>query len=211
MNLILPNMIGDVDFSRVSLAILAGGRGHRMGMLKSRLTIQNRPILQYLLEQIDWPGPTLLITSSADPDPPGGARFGRRAADAVEGQGPLRGVLTALQNIDTAMAIILTIDMPLLRAPHLQFVIQALQRRGCDGLMLRGPENQIEPFPLACQKSGAFHIQSRIDRGLLSVHSLTEDTRFAVESAPAGWDPSIWTNLNFPDDLQAFLLDHGGA
>src|SRR6478609_398221 len=45
---------------QITLAILAGGRGSRMGKPKSHLRLHGRPILEYLLQRLAWPGPKLL-------------------------------------------------------------------------------------------------------------------------------------------------------
>ena len=47
----------------VTLAILAGGAGSRMGEPKANLSVRGRPILQYLFERFNWPGPTMLVTT----------------------------------------------------------------------------------------------------------------------------------------------------
>ena len=54
----------DIDALRdVTLAVLAGGKGERMGMAKDALEIDGRPILRHLLDRARWPGPTLLVTA----------------------------------------------------------------------------------------------------------------------------------------------------
>src|SRR5438552_17571218 len=78
-------------------AILAGGEGSRMGKPKALLEINGRPILAYLLEQFAWPGPTLLVTAPGREKPPGHELFSREVVDPVAGEGPLRGILTALE------------------------------------------------------------------------------------------------------------------
>src|SRR5579862_8121383 len=87
--------------STTTLAILAGGNSRRMGFPKSQLKIQNKPILQYLLETLTWPGPTLLITAPGHEHPPAHNLFHTEAIDPTPQQGPLRGILTALQNSQT--------------------------------------------------------------------------------------------------------------
>src|ERR1700721_4778762 len=85
----------------VTLAVLAGGEGRRMGLPKQNLEINGRPILEFLLNQFAWPGPTLLVTAPSRRHPPGAHLFYAEAVDAIENQGPLRGVLTALENAST--------------------------------------------------------------------------------------------------------------
>ena len=98
-----------------TLAILAGGEGSRMGMPKAHLTIDGRPILDYLLDEIPWPGPTMLVTAPGREHPPGWKRFTHEVTDPAARQQPLRGVLTALENLATPLLLILTVDMPAIR------------------------------------------------------------------------------------------------
>jgi hypothetical protein len=41
--------------------------------------------------------------------------------------------------------------------------------------------------------------------GRLSVQGLCDHDEFAVLPAPPEWGESVWTNLNRPEDLRAFL------
>ena len=57
--------------------------------------------MEYLLEQLGWLAPTLLVTAPGREKPPGREHFAREVVDAVAGEGPLRGVLTALEATET--------------------------------------------------------------------------------------------------------------
>src|SRR5690348_14005110 len=98
--------------AETTLAILAGGAGTRMGGPKSALVVRGKPILGYLLDQLRWPGPTMLVTAPGCEQPLGANRFDREVRDPVAGLGPLRGVLTALQNASTDIVVVSTVDAP---------------------------------------------------------------------------------------------------
>src|SRR6185369_11512255 len=112
----------EIDWSRVTLAILAGGEGRRMGRPKAELRINDKPILQHLLDQYAWPGPTLLVTSPGREHPPAWERFDREVTDPRSGEGPLQGVVTALKACATGIVVIVPVDMPGLSASHLKYV-----------------------------------------------------------------------------------------
>jgi len=180
-----------------------------MGVPKHSLEIGGRPMLQHILESLRWPGPTLLVTAPAREHPLGWELFDRETVDPVEGEGPLRGVLTALQNVVTEYTVICTVDMPALRLEHLRWIsARLLGRSDLDGLMLRrraGAEERIEPFPLACRKSAADTIAEQLDSGKRHVHCLLDLPRFAAPESPGEWRERIWTNLNTPADYEAFV------
>jgi molybdopterin-guanine dinucleotide biosynthesis protein A len=197
-----------VDLKQITLAILAGGEGSRMGFPKAQLEIADQPILEYLLRRFAWPGPTLLVTAPGREHPKGYELFDREAVDPVAGQGPLRGVLTALENAAAKVCVVATVDMPEVSIEQLNWGINHLQERSeLRGVMMRritDGKPQIEPFPLACRTDAAAVIAQRLTEGRRSVHSLADLPGFAVEDVPAHWSQSVWTNLNRPEDLKHY-------
>lgn len=191
----------------IPLAILAGGEGSRMGMPKAFLRIQNRPILDYLLDRLAWPGPAWLITAPGREHPPGSERFERELVDPVSGLGPLRGILSALEHLDGPELIITTVDMPAMTGGALQWMIAQLRvRPEVSGVMCRrdcAGGGQIEPFPLAVRGAAEPFIRKRLECGQLSVQRLLEEPSFTPITPPSEWSSNLWLNLNTTADLQA--------
>jgi molybdopterin-guanine dinucleotide biosynthesis protein A len=194
------------------LAILAGGEGRRMGRPKGDLRVGTLPILQYLLEKLNWPGPTLLVTAPGRQNPPGIELFDRQAVDPMA-QGPLRGILTCLENCQTDSVAITTVDMPGIGTEQLQWMLDRLaadeKRLGVMSWRTVDGRRQIEPFPMACRRDAAKTIAGRISEGNLSVRSLTEIPGFAAEIAPVDWPKELWTNLNTEEEYDAFIAASG--
>jgi molybdopterin-guanine dinucleotide biosynthesis protein A len=198
-------MTDTVDLQTCTLAILAGGRGSRMGFAKALLQIDNKPILHYLLDKIAWPGPTLLVTAPGREHPPGCELFDREAIDPIE-QGPLRGILTALQHCRTPYLIVITVDMPAVRRHHLMTALDILSRNeNQSGLMFKSPDGEVQPFPFISRPSAREIVANHVDSGKLAVHSLTDLPGFAVEPAPMDWPVDVWTNLNRPEEYASYL------
>jgi molybdopterin-guanine dinucleotide biosynthesis protein A len=193
------------DLRNVTLAVLAGGAGTRMGLPKAWLQLFGRPILQYLHESLAWPGPTMLVTISGRRAPPGFELFQSEVVDPAE-EGPLRGVLTALQHSLTAQTLIIPVDMPQLRIEHLQWFADSLEmQKNMSGVMTRRCVNgtdHIEPLPLCCRQNATEIIASQIQDGDYSIRALSRHPRFAATAVPSHWPAQVWTNLNYPDDLQ---------
>ncbi|HWE95015.1 MAG TPA: molybdenum cofactor guanylyltransferase [Tepidisphaeraceae bacterium] len=195
----------------VTLAILAGGEGSRMGTPKGLLRIGpdgGRPILSYLLHRMTWRGPTLLVTAPGRERPPGCEGFDREANDPESGGGPLRGVLTALEHARTAFTVVLTVDMPEIGPEQVRCLLDILRDDPkAIGAMLRRANadgTQIEPFPSAYRSAARQPIAARLKGARRSVHGLLQDPGFLSLDAPAHWPPGLWTNLNSPDDLRAY-------
>ena len=192
----------------ITLAILAGGEGARMGRPKADLRVNDRPILAHLLEHFAWNGPTLLITAPGREAPPGAERFTSECVDRVPGQGPLRGVLTALENARTPLVFVAAVDMPLVERRQLDELADGIQRsfalmpaRLIDG------RRQVEPFPSIFHVDAMDAIRARLARDERSVGRLCgADARFAT--IDVNWEPTAWLNLNHPSDLP-LLAEHG--
>jgi molybdopterin-guanine dinucleotide biosynthesis protein A len=197
----------DPEAMDVTLAILAGGEARRMGFAKAEIRVGRRPILAYLLERFGWPGPTLLVTAPGRVHPAGWERFTREVSDPDGGQGPLRGVLTALESATTPIVVVTAVDMPRIGAEHLNWVVRELRGRpAAAGVMPRQRtmgEAHVQPFPSAFRAEAASAIGRALATNRRSLHGLLDDPAFVSAEVPDGWEDSVWTNLNTPADLDA--------
>jgi len=188
----------------ITLAVLAGGEGRRMGRAKGNLRVGGRGILEHLLERWKWPGPTMLVTAPGREYPLGWERFDREISDPVGGEGPLRGIVTAIEALTTSALVVATCDMPLVSGEQFQFLAAELDGRpGAVGVMLRRGES-IEPFPSIYRAAALSRLKQQLLNGRRAVHSLSEDPSFALADAPPHWPAEWWTNLNEPTDLADF-------
>ena len=192
----------DADLRAATLAILAGGEGSRMGGPKADLRVAGRPILAHLIERFRWPGPTLLVTAPGREKPTGSDAFTRELVDPVQGQGPLRGLLTALEHTAAPVLLVTAVDMPFVRDEHLSWLATQIRERHIAGLMTRRG-GEIEPLPSAFTPAAVPHLRRRLERGRRSLHGLLDDAAFVVLDAPPDWPERTWANLNSPDDLAA--------
>jgi molybdopterin-guanine dinucleotide biosynthesis protein A len=187
----------------VTLAILAGGKGVRMGMPKSHLLFEGRPILHYLLERFHWSGGTLLVTGIGNEHPAGWEKFDAEATDAVADQGPLRGILTALDNATTDLVALVTVDMPAAGREMVEYLIEkvAADPRAMGAMYERQDGGRrIEPFPCVLRRSLRDVVARRIALERRSVQGLSEEG-IQLVSPKACWDAGMWRNLNSPGDL----------
>ena len=175
-----------------------------MGTPKAHLTLKGRMILEFLLDRWRWPGPTMLVTAPGRGRPPGWGRFTVEVSDPVAGSGPLRGVLTALENVATDLLVVTTCDMPFVGAGQFRWLIEQVgERKGLSGVMTRRGET-IEPFPLALRAGSRDVVAARYASGQRSTQRLAELAEFAAVPAPQDWPDATWTNLNSPEDLARF-------
>ena len=202
-------LMDQFDASHVSLAILAGGMGRRMGGPKAWLRIEGKSILAWLHAELPWPGPTMVVSSPATANPPDADLFDQAVIDPVDDLGPLRGVLTAAEHAKTGAIVAMPIDMPFVELEQLLWIARQLPARPeCRGIMCsRDHEGhaRIEPFPSAFRRDAAEQIAQRLGEGRRSLHGLCDLLGFCVIPAPSDWPERIWTNLNDPQQLAAFV------
>jgi molybdopterin-guanine dinucleotide biosynthesis protein A len=194
---------------RCTLALLAGGQGTRMGQPKADLKLGGQPILSWLLARFHWPGPTLLVTAPGRQHPPDCEGFDAEAVDPVADLGPLRGVLTALETATTDLTLITTVDMPGVGREQLDWLLAQMNARSAIvGLMTQRPiegQKQIEPVPAIFRSTAAPLVRDHLEQGRRSVHRLSVEPSVQALAAPTDWNDRVWTNLNFPADLDGFL------
>ena len=174
-----------------------------MGRPKGELCLDGRPILHVLLDTLQWPGPTLLVTAPGREHPPGWERFTTEAIDPQAGQGPLRGVLTALEQARTEVVVLAAVDMPGVRREQIAWLLDALgQRPQLNGLLI-DRRSHVEPFPSVFRATAFAAVRERFVAGERSVRGLLMETAFGSIAAPETWPANAWRNLNRPEDLSS--------
>lgn len=115
------------EYPEVTLAIIAGGRGERLGgVVKGLLEVEGRPVLARVLELGRLFGDVLLVAN--DPGPY--TRFHLRTVeDVVRGRGAPGGVHAALVGARTEWVLAVACDMPFIAEPAVRVLLDA-----------RGPE-----------------------------------------------------------------------
>jgi molybdopterin-guanine dinucleotide biosynthesis protein A len=197
----------DDHLKTITLAILAGGEGSRMGIPKGMLQIRGRPILTHILASSRWPGPTLLVTSPGRESPPGAKDFDAEVVDPAPGLGPMRGVLTALQKSKTEAIVISAVDMPAMNGEVLRWIAQELRRRPTARAILVerlvDAKIELEPLPCGFRRSARDLLTQRIATGKRSLCGLAGCDGIETARAPQLWT-GLWENLNYPADLSRF-------
>lgn len=194
---------GRTTKSGTTLAVIAGGTGRRMGGPKHALWMNGGSILSFILDRMCWQERTMLVVQAKGDRINGQERVDQVVADAVRGEGPLRGILTALECCMTESLLTVPIDMPGLEREQLSWLQQeglnspaqrVLLRRTVDG------HSVVEPFPAFFRVSGTAPIREMLHRGGRALRELAELPDTSVIEVPECWGPQVWRNLNTPAD-----------
>lgn len=190
--------------TRLTVAIMAGGRSSRMGTDKSFVYLQGKPIIEHLLEKVVELGQdtTILITNR----PTDYAHLNLPMyQDVLPDKGSLGGIYTALHVSSTPYTLVLACDMPFVNPVLLKHMIILAQDESFDVIVPRVegyPEGLHAIYSQACSQP----IRQRLDAGQFKVISFYDDVRVRPIDEPEyhAFDPEglSFLNVNTPEELR---------
>jgi molybdopterin-guanine dinucleotide biosynthesis protein A len=187
--------------SRVSAAILAGGRAERLGGAdKAALMIGGSRIIDRQLAVLTAMAGEVLIVAN---DPHRYAAFQIPVIpDVVPGAGALGGVYTALQAAHGDLVVVLACDLPFVTRELLDRLIAEMMPD--DDVVMPRSERGLEPLCAVYRTRAAPVLRARIDRGALQMSALTRELRVHElgPEAVAAYDLEgrLFVNVNTPHD-----------
>ncbi|MBC7228858.1 MAG: molybdenum cofactor guanylyltransferase [Actinobacteria bacterium] len=194
-------------------AVLAGGRGKRLGMDKARLQFEGRPVLDHILSVLleIFPEVLLVVQGGDSPLAASGGERVKVVADLIPGKGPLVGIYTALRHAPAPYVFVMACDMPYPSPPLIRRLLAAAPGR--EAVVPRRGE-YIEPLFAVYARSILDRVRSRVEEGRLKIHELVRelDVRYLDEEEIAASDPHFrsFFNINTVEDLLRMEADHFG-
>ncbi|WNG62265.1 molybdenum cofactor guanylyltransferase [Archangium gephyra] len=192
---------GGPEFADVTLAVIAGGKGERLGgVTKGLLEVAGRTVLERVLELGRLCGDVLLVTNEPGPY----ERFHLRTmGDVVRGRGAPGGVHAALVGARTEWVLAVACDMPFVSEAAVRVLLDA---RGAEvDAVCFTVGSRVEPLlalyrrTLSDEWGEALRTEEPSLRALLSrcrTKLLHEETLRAVDA-----DLRAVVSVNTPDDL----------
>ena len=187
--------------------VLAGGGSVRFGRDKLAEPYHGLPLLHHAIVRLaEVCGDVVLVLAPEVPEPelPMGAPV-RIARDAVEGEGPLAGLLAGLLDVSTEWALVAGGDMPELSTAVLLEMLEVARAAPVDAVTL-ADEGRYRPLPVALRSRPAGEVAHRaLHDGERSLRGYLDRLRVAVVDEPT-WhalDPQRRTlrDVDAPDDL----------
>jgi molybdenum cofactor guanylyltransferase len=163
--------------------VVAGGRSTRMGRDKALLQFAGRPLLDLALDKLRaLPLASAPRIAAARPDLSAHADV---IADLHPGCGPLSGVEAALAATTQPLNVFLPVDMPLMPA---EFLLWMLHRAGRSGALMTVPRINGSPQPLCAvyRRQLLSPISASLLAGEYKVMSVVTAAASPSGSSPAG-------------------------
>lgn len=187
-------------------AVLAGGRGTRIGMNKAAIMFEGKTLLERAIDLLYKVTGEVMVVGQT-PSALAEHLTVRFVPDIFPGQGPLAGVHAALKAADGRACLIIPCDMPRLSHELLGELLAARDSR-CQATAFRLPaRTTMEPFPAIFEPTALPAVEGALKGGRLKVTDLLNQMEVRrVEFRPA----EEWqlTNVNSPADLVALAAPH---
>ena len=190
-------------------AVLAGGRGRRIGGGKPSLEVGGQTLVRRDVDSLRRTGLDVTLVLRAYQPVPLTAHTFALVRDEVENAGPLGGLHALLRWLPVEWTLVVPCDQPFL-APDLLRGLMAQPRGDVDAIVGR-PANLPEPLPGLYRHSCLCAIEGALAHGESSLL-----TKLRLSEVPATtlcrWDPRLlsYVNVNTPADLQQARARHGG-
>lgn len=134
-----------ISTEEITVLILAGGRGSRMGGCdKGLVPVLGKPTIDHLLKRIGVQSQRIIISANRNLEQY--ARYGYPVVrDTMGGfAGPLAGILAGFSACDTAFMLTLPVDAPLVSADYLERMKRSLEHSDKPACVAEF-EGQLEP------------------------------------------------------------------
>ena len=190
------------EYPDVTLGIIAGGRGERLGgVAKGLLEVEGRPVLARLLDLGGRFGDVLLVTN----DPKPYADFPvRTVEDVVRGRGAPGGVHAALVGARTEWVLAVACDMPFVTEEAVRTLLE--ERSPVVDAVCFTVGGRVEPLLAAYRSALGAPWGERLKAEEPSLRSLLSSCRAKLlpESALRAVDAELRavTSVNTPEDLR---------
>jgi len=178
--------------------VLAGGRSSRMGRNKALLPYRGSALVESVARAVELAAGSAVLVGS--PGSYGSLSF-PAIADVYPGEGPLGGILTALQNTTAQWNLVVACDMPEVSAEFLCGLLDVAERSDADALVPCGPSGLLEPLCAVYQRRSYDGLHAAFAGGIRKVTGAFEGLRIAAWSVP---EVVRFQNINTPEDWAAY-------
>lgn len=182
--------------TRVSAAVLAGGKSSRMGTDKALIDVEGEALVCRVVHRLEALSDDVVIVSKA-PLPVDALGGVPEVLDELEEHTPLSGIITALHAARHPQVFVCACDMPFVSPELVGELVSA--GRDADAAVPRNGD-RLEVLHAVWSDRALRKLERCWEDGERSVRGALDalDVRFVD-----GADPAVFTNVNTPGDLAA--------
>lgn len=186
--------------------ILAGGKSTRMGFDKQLLEINQRRLMDSLVNKLKTEFDEIIIVTNK-PEYYIGLSH-KIITDKIPGKGPLSGIHAGLLEASSKYSFVVACDMPNVNMEYISYMMESMDDTSLDGCVTRFLDN-IEPFISFYSKDLIDKIEASLKEGRRSITSIFRHSniKYIEENEARKFSPNwdMFLNLNTKEDLDRYL------
>lgn len=190
----------------LTVAIIAGGKSNRFGSPKAKALFNEKPLIDYAIKLAKSISEQVIIVNGKNLSYQESGI--KTIADIIPDCGPIGGIFTALLHSNNSFVCTLPCDMPLL-VPDLFRLLY--ERRSVDRPVVAISESGIEPLLSLWPTCLVSLLFSFIKGGKYSLRNVLIELQATAVNVPLlvdNYEPSIFTNVNYKNDLKKINRIH---
>lgn len=185
---------------KVSVVILAGGEGSRIGGGKGLRMLRGKPLLAWVLDTVSGQGDEVLISANE----PGYENFGCRVVvDELPGEGPLAGLQAGLRQASFDLVATVPCDTPFLPVDMIGKMTARLREGGLEAVVA-AVDGRRQPAIAIYRKSVLPKLDACLAEGERRVGGWLDKLRVGEAVFE---DASAFVNINTQEELEALNHD----
>jgi len=181
--------------------ILAGGKSSRMGEDKGVLLLQDKPMIQYVIEELQKVTDSILIIANNKAY----QQFNLPIfEDLIKDKGPIGGIYTGLSYSKTEQNLCISCDTPNLPASLLKLLINQSNNHQ---ITIPRYNNKLHPLSGVYTKDLIPFFEAKIKNNELKLKDAIIETKHnIIDITPKQYPPSAFYNMNCKEDLKRLKL-----
>lgn len=189
--------------------ILAGGKSLRMGFDKQFLKIDQRRLMDSLINKLKKEFSEIIIVTNK-PEYYIGLSH-RIITDKLKQKGPLGGIHAGLLESSSKYSFVVACDMPNINMEYVRYMKESMGDEDLPGCVTNFMD-WIEPFSSFYSRDLVIDIEEHIASGRRSINSMLKDmnVRYIEEDTARKFSPNwdMFLNLNTREDLNSYLEEN---
>ena len=182
--------------------LLVGGKSSRMGRDKALLPFRGATLGRAVAALVERTAGSVTLVGN----PQLAEIFGYPAIpDLYPGEGPLGGILTALEDTAAEWNLVCACDMPGLSAEFLAGLLDAAARSDAGALLPAGPSGLPEPLCAVYHRRSRGALAQAFASGMRKIATALE--KVPVQVLPVA-EAGLFQNVNTPEDWAAWAPRH---
>ncbi len=184
-------------------AVLAGGRGRRIGGDKASLTLNGRSLASYPAVVLESAGLEVVLALREGQARPEGLERTSAVYDLVHDAGPMGGLQALLRWLPVEWALVVSCDQPFVRVDLLHGLLAHVEG-DADAVVARTAD-RIQPLPGLFRKTCLPFVEEALAKGEMGLRDLLHRIRLCEledeEIDRLDLERSSFININTPEDL----------